>query len=1374
MWRVRDEICPAGYRPTGATDETRICTNDRIGEVRGRPYQCEETPIPTTVGNPCDALTGAKTESETDYSTDTIRLSRSYNSHAQLNYSMGPGWMHYYERRLVRSDSWPYSPSVLVRPSGAVNFVNGMDLGPDFVWQSTSGNGVIVKSEGANYRAYLTSGSTELYDGEGRLIAMTDVAGRTTTITNNPDGTIDTVTGPFGKRLMFQYQNPGQLSAIVDPAGELIQYGYNASGVLTSVTYQDGSVKQYHYEDTAFPSHLTGVTDENGTRHSTFSYDTSGRAASTELAGGFERLTLEYFPTQTVVTDAAGNQKTYQFTNSATALRKLTAVFESSTTTTVVSPPFSVDSQRRVTQLVDADGIVTEYEYDDFHLIRMTEARGEAEERVTSYEYLEEESRLITSTIRPSVSSGRTTTIDVDYGGDKLPDSVTANGFTPSGDPVQRTTSFTYNTNGQLESIDGPRNNVADVEDVTTIDYWECITGSECGQMRRLTNAAGHITTFDVYDEHGRLTQATDPNGVLYTYTYDLRGRIETFGETPVGGTMRVTTFDYDLAGQLETVTDPAGVAVSMGYTDAHYLESVSDLTGNEIRYDYDSRGNEIQQTHEAAGQIRFRRGSRFDVFNRQDRVFLPDPLGGADDEIEYVRDVLGRITSETSPLAKTTTYELYDALSRLTRIVDAGNGVIQLAYDVHDNIDEVIAPNGASTTYQFDDFGRMIQETSPDRGTTTYVYDAADNPVQQTNALGQTVSTTYDALNRPLTINNVYVNNGASATEQIQLTWDTATNGIGRLARAEVGSGLVDQSYSYDGFGRLATETLMYQYGVDTVQISYEYDAADRLTDLTQGTLTDPSLFRIRYSYDAAGRVSGIEDITSGTAAIVSSVDYAPFGPREQMTFGNGLQETRVYDQRYRLGSLSLSGASGGTSVYGWSADDNLLSLTDGYYFDVARSFSYDNLDRLRTDADPEYRVTYQYDANGNRTRYKVSDVDTGEQDTSDLYSYTANGNRLESVEDLLSWNPYFEYPSHDAAGRLTDADISRPGKVFDHDGLGRLRIAREDIGAGRYLAYYDYGANGARVAKDELDGSGDVTLYSYAPDGRLIGELVSNGSQLLQQRSYVWLEDTPVAMRVADLQAGTSETYYLHTDHLDTVRLATESGGNVSWRWNQRSAFGEGYVLAYSQYPMLAPMNLRFPGQYFDRETGFNYNYFRTYDPSTGRYLESDPIGLDGGLNTYGYVDGNPLSWTDSLGLANDFGTTTGLPLEWQQKVTQDRVGEPAAKDQCIYRCMLKKLGIADGLNVASGAAATPISKSALGMRTMPGASQYTNAMSASGHVTGYNPKIGTQILGTNRVFGLLGRLNLVAYVGLTSYNVTQLAMCKFECDENGCTVE
>ena len=105
------------------------------------------------------------------------------------------------------------------------------------------------------------------------------------------------------------------------------------------------------------------------------------------------------------------------------------------------------------------------------------------------------------------------------------------------------------------------------------------------------------------------------------------------------------------------------------------------------------------------------------------------------------------------------------------------------------------------------------------------------------------------------------------------------------------------------------------------------------------------------------------------------------------------------------------------------------------------------------------------------------------------------------------------------------------------------------------------------------------------------------------------------------------------MHTDHLGTPRVISD-GATKIWRWVS-TPFG---VNAANEDPddnsVLFIYNLRFPGQYYDAETGLHYNYFRTYDPSTGRYLESDPIGLAGGLNTYGYVGGDPLSYSDSRG--------------------------------------------------------------------------------------------------------------------------------------------
>jgi RHS repeat-associated protein len=112
----------------------------------------------------------------------------------------------------------------------------------------------------------------------------------------------------------------------------------------------------------------------------------------------------------------------------------------------------------------------------------------------------------------------------------------------------------------------------------------------------------------------------------------------------------------------------------------------------------------------------------------------------------------------------------------------------------------------------------------------------------------------------------------------------------------------------------------------------------------------------------------------------------------------------------------------------------------------------------------------------------------------------------------------------------------------------------------------------------------------------------------------------------------------YYIQADQIDTPRVVTDQANKVIWRWDGADPFGAGLP---DEDPdgdgVRFTMNLRFPGQYFDRETGLHYNYFRDYDPGTGRYVESDPIGLGGGLNTFAYVDGSPLDDGDALGLAD-----------------------------------------------------------------------------------------------------------------------------------------
>jgi RHS repeat-associated protein len=118
----------------------------------------------------------------------------------------------------------------------------------------------------------------------------------------------------------------------------------------------------------------------------------------------------------------------------------------------------------------------------------------------------------------------------------------------------------------------------------------------------------------------------------------------------------------------------------------------------------------------------------------------------------------------------------------------------------------------------------------------------------------------------------------------------------------------------------------------------------------------------------------------------------------------------------------------------------------------------------------------------------------------------------------------------------------------------------------------------------------------------------------------------------------AGNSaNAYYVYADHLNTPREVTDQSGNAVWRWDNSDPFGANVP---DQNPggtgTAFEFNLRFAGQYFDRESNLHYNYFRDYDPQTGRYIQSDPIGLEGGINTYGYVGGNPVSYVDPTGQA------------------------------------------------------------------------------------------------------------------------------------------
>lgn len=181
--------------------------------------------------------------------------------------------------------------------------------------------------------------------------------------------------------------------------------------------------------------------------------------------------------------------------------------------------------------------------------------------------------------------------------------------------------------------------------------------------------------------------------------------------------------------------------------------------------------------------------------------------------------------------------------------------------------------------------------------------------------------------------------------------------------------------------------------------------------------------------------------------------------------------------------------------------------------------------------------------------------------------------------------------------------------------------------IGAAATTQYW-YNALGQRIKKT---GPLGTTIFMYDEAGHLLGEYTAAGTML---QETVWLGDLPIA--TLRPTSGTAAVYYIHTDQLGTPRKITNNNSALTlrWRWDP-TPFGEGVAEDSPTGLTSVKYNLRFPGQYFDEESNLNYNYFRDYDPAIGRYLESDPIGLRGGTNTYAYMLGDPIGRVDPTGL-------------------------------------------------------------------------------------------------------------------------------------------
>ncbi|MBK9664913.1 MAG: RHS domain-containing protein [Gammaproteobacteria bacterium] len=370
----------------------------------------------------------------------------------------------------------------------------------------------------------------------------------------------------------------------------------------------------------------------------------------------------------------------------------------------------------------------------------------------------------------------------------------------------------------------------------------------------------------------------------------------------------------------------------------------------------------------------------------------------------------------------------------------------------------------------------------------------------------------------------------------------------------------------------------------------------------------------------------------------LAGTISHAPFGGPSGWQFWNQQTVSVGRDPKYRITRLQSSQAPAGavaqdlTLTYNTA---NLVTVITDNTAALSESFGYDKLYRLVNSTGSYGALVWKYDATGNRTKQTLNTT------VSNL-AYPTTNNRLTSVGSLTR--------QYDAAGNLRQ-ELRSDGSTrsYAYNALGRLSAVTRTVGGSGAMpvASYYHNALGQRVAK-YVAASGQWTYYVYDLDGKLLVEQPGNSTA---HRDYVYLDALPLALIDVPVNPTTQATkaYAIHTDHLGTPMRLTDTTGTVVWALDStpfdaiHGAFGlpnedvdlNGISTTY---------NARFPGQYFDVETGLNYNYFRDYDPSIGRYIQSDPIGLAGGLNTYGYVGGNPLRSSDPSGLLTWTGTQTG----------------------------------------------------------------------------------------------------------------------------------
>ncbi len=1174
------------------------------------------------VGNPIHVATGNKFQSELDYSSagaEPLIFERFYNSQSSASAGLGH-WRHTYASSIEASEDAEAVMMVVNRPRGQrLAFYRG-----DEQWVPTWNTEVRLEEINGEY----TPGSTYQDQETGEMVSEPP------SITNDgwrlvlPDGEIEiydtegrlqAIERPSGNVFTLSYLN-GELQEVSDAYGRQLSFQWS-NGQITGMEDPAGGLTQYQYDGDT----LTGVTYPDGATRGFIHDDPRDGSLLTGLVDerGNRFATWAYDDQgRAVLSEHAGGTErtTISYTGEHQATVTNALGHEQHYT-------FGLHNGQLKPETIEGapctgfEGGVRTFEYGaDGMVDRITDREGQPRTFVHNNRGLEAR--------RTSDDGG---VIVTDWHPEVAkpatitePERVTERGYDSRYRLTSRIVSERYGegertwTYTYYPDSNGVPGQLATVDGPRTdVSDVTSFAYDAQGNLDTITNPLGHETRLQDHDAHGRPHTVVDANGVTWTLAYDDRGRLERMtGPTGTFG------FTFNDAGLLVEESLPNGQTLTLEYDAAQRLVATVDALGNRQERELNALGDpEVSRLLNGQGTVKWQESR---TYGENGWLLAITNALGQTTSLSY--DRVANLAGTEDPAGDAYQYE-YDGFHHRTRVTDPLGEVAQARYEDTGDITQVTDFGGERTYNTFNGFGEPTRINSPDSGITDYTYDEAGNLATRTDALGQVTTYEQDALNR---LTRIRTDDPDEADVVIRYDEPGAENGIGRLTTVIDGAG--ETTFDYTASGEL--KRVERTSNGDTYSLAYTYDGAGQIE-----TITYPSGRVVTYERDAAGEVATVTTTApDGTETVLASqIEHALFGPITSLTHGNGLTETRTLDQAYQVASVTVPGVL--ARDYAYTVDDNVAGIDDLLSSARTQAFGYDPVDRL-TAADGAYGdLGFEYDANANRKAL----IEDGQRD-----DY-----RLDTSSNWLLEAGARDY-RYDNAGNT----LERGSDTFAYDTHHRLTEATVD----GTTATYAYNVQHQRVSKTV---GGTTTRFFYGQGGELLSEMVVGTG--LTAAEYVWLDGKPLAY------ITNGQVYQVHTDHLGTPQVLTDATSAIAWEAEYRP-FGEAVTTGSVSFP------LRFPGQYHDTETGLHYNWHRYYDPATGRYLTSDPIGLEGGLNPYAYASANPLVATDPTGLAVETAwDIANIALGLSQTVSDIREGE--------YRAALVSGG-ATGVDILAAA--------------------------------------------------------------------------------------